>query len=144
MLGPWTNSIHASALTNSHFKDNTLEGADLDGISMWPTVHNNVVRNNKATGMGEAGVWAGAACGNTFIGNNLNGNFNDWGAIFWFTSGANTLVGNQNVVIDDGDYDCDGDGMSDPNIITGQGAVAQGVNLGEKVSDAASSWKDIK
>ena len=59
------------------------------------------------------------------------------GAIFDAETGANTLVGNQNVVIDNGDFDCNGDGVADPNIITGRGAVLNGVNLGDIVSDAA-------
>jgi hypothetical protein len=64
--------------------------------------------------------------------------------IFTELTGANTLVGNQNVVIDNGNYDCDGDGPIDPNIISGSGAVDNGVNLGDKVSEAASSWGDMK
>jgi len=50
------------------------------------------------------------------------------GAIFDETTGANVLVGNQNVVIDDGgSFDCNGDGVGDPNIITGPGSVRRGV-----------------
>ncbi len=38
--------------------------------------------------------------------------------IFDVTTGANTLKGTPNaVVIDDGNFDCDGDGVADPNII---------------------------
>jgi hypothetical protein len=70
-------------------------------------------------------------------------NADDLGAIFLETTGANTLVGNKNVVVDNGDFDCDGDGISDPNVITGNGAVLNGVNLGEIVSDAVVSSRGI-
>jgi len=32
-------------------------------------------------------------------------------------------------VIDDGAWDCDGDGVNDPNIITGKGKVLHGASL---------------
>ncbi len=81
------------------------------------------------TGAGQAGGFAPEACGNTFFGNNLNGNAGDVGLIFPAQSGANVLSGNQNVVIDDGAWDCDGDGVNDPNIITGKGKVLHGASL---------------
>ena len=46
-------------------------------------------------------------------------------------------------MVDNGNFDCDGDGMSDPNIFTGNGAVLNGVNLGEIVSDAVVSSRGI-
>ena len=62
------------------------------------------------------------------------------GAIFDPESGANRLVGPKNVVvIDNGDFDCDGDGEPDPNIITGSHRSIQHRDLGEIVSDAAVS-----
>ena len=80
-------------------------------------------------GAAVAGTFAMRACGNTFFGNNLNGNAGDVGLIFPAQSGANVLSGNQNVVIDDGAWDCDGDGVNDPNIITGKGKVLNGAAL---------------
>jgi hypothetical protein len=71
-------------------------------------------------------------------------NADDIGIWFALDSGANTVVGNKNVVVDDGDYDCDGDTFSDPNIIAGRGAVLHGVNLGDIVSEGASSHSDFK
>jgi len=101
-----------------------------------------VFRNNRATDAGEAAVYAGSLCNNVFIGNNFNGNYNDWGILFDWETGANTLVGNQDVVIENSPWaDCDGDGVPDPNIITGRGAVLHDVVLGKKVSEAASSDK---
>jgi parallel beta-helix repeat protein len=139
--GPWQNSISPWFIDDSEFSNNSVEGAAWDGLflrSAW----NNVIRNNRATGSGDAGVFAWSfVCGNTFVGNNLNGNYNDWGVIFTELTGANSLVGNQTVVIDDGDFDCDDDGEPDPNIITGASAVEHGVNLGREIGEAVSSGK---
>jgi hypothetical protein len=150
--GPWTNSIHMTQVSNSQFKGNKLEGARLDGILMLVLPNDpsqwswdNVIRNNRITAAGETGIYADGGCLNTFFGNNLNGNANDLGAVFASAMGANTLVGNKNIVNDwEDNEDCDGDDVVDPNIITGKGAVLHGVRLGEKVSEAASSWNDMK
>ncbi len=37
------------------------------------------------------------------------------------------MIENGTIVIDNGAFDCDGDGVSDPKIITGAGAVMLGV-----------------
>ena len=104
------------------------------------SVTNSLVKNNRVKGAGQAGILVtGGACGNTFIGNNLQGNADDIGAVFDVNSGANTLVGNKNVVIDNGDFDCDNDGLADPNFITGNGQVLKDPNLGQIVSEAVSS-----
>ena len=135
------------ALTRSEIKSNHLEGATRFGLRFGGqrgfVATDNVVRNNTITGAGEAGVSVDLACANTFVGNNLNGNANDIGLIFTESTGGNAMVGNQNVVVDNGDFDCDGDGEPDPNIITGGGAVLNGVNLGEIVSEAAVSFNGI-
>jgi parallel beta-helix repeat protein len=139
--GPWQNSMSPWFISNSSFSNNTVEGAVWDGL-FFRSAWDNVIRNNRATGSGDAGVFAWHyVCGNTFLGNNLNGNYNDWGVIFTQRTGANSMAGNQNVVIDDGNYDCDDDDAVDPNIITGSGAVEHGVILGRVISEAASSGK---
>lgn len=65
-------------------------------------------------------------CGNVFVGNNLQGNSSNIGLIFPDTSGAKTVVGDPTVVVDNGAYDCDGEGVIDPNTIVGAGAVLRG------------------
>ncbi len=145
VLGPWLNSIATAELTEARIEHNRLDGAQWFGIGVsfnpytWFSAVDNTFRNNQVSGAGQAGVRVNYACYNTFVGNNLQGNADDVGVQFRESAGANTLVGNQNVVIDNGERDCDGDGVPDPNIITGQGAVLHGVNLGEIISDAASS-----
>ena len=47
------------------------------------------------------------------------------------------------LLIDNGAFDCDGDGVNDPNIITGAGAVMHGVTLGQVVSDAVSTTNRV-
>ena len=46
------------------------------------------------------------------------------------------MVGNNNVVFDDGDFDCDDDGEVDPNRISGR---TQPGGFGPIISEAASS-----
>ncbi|HYL21308.1 MAG TPA: right-handed parallel beta-helix repeat-containing protein [Gemmatimonadales bacterium] len=148
--GPWCSGVSASIITASVIRDNRFEGAAVNGIEFgrgaggvpeFIRARDNVVRNNIATGAGTAGFFAMRACSNTLVGNNLSGNAGDTGALFARTSGANTLVGDGTIVVDDGAQDCDGDGVADPNIITGPGRVRTGVPLGETVSDAVSGKK---
>ena len=56
---------------------------------------------------------------------------------------SRTFVGNQTIVVDDGAFDCNGDGVADPNIITGGGAVRHGVTLGDVVSGAVRTIHGI-
>lgn len=131
--GPWSNGIATTDLIAGLFEHNRIEGAT--GFGLWLgagasfvpiAMTNNRFRANQATRSGGAGILASVACGTTFVGNNLQRNAGDIGAIFDVTTGANTLEGNQNVVLDNGDFDCDGDGAADPNVITGRGLVRNG------------------
>ncbi len=132
--GPWSNAIATTDLTASRFENNRVEGAT--GFGLWlgagasfvpVAMTKNLFRANEAAGAGGAGILASVACGNTFVGNNLEGNAGDVGAIFDAMTGANTFAGNRNVVLDNGDFDCDGDGATDPNVITGPGLARNGV-----------------
>ena len=155
VTGPWFNSISVAFLTKSQITMNRFEGAAVRGILLGnprrfapPIIseQDNVFSNNLATGAGSlatdashAGLFVAQACSNVFLGNNLQGNVGNVGAIFAATTGANTLVGDGTIVIDNGAFDCDGDGVNDPNIITGAGAVRSGMTLGDVVSDAVGS-----
>jgi len=50
-------------------------------------------------------------------------------------------VGNVTAVIDNGSFDCDGDGVPDPNIITGPGRVLHGPFSPAPSNAAGSSGK---
>ena len=143
VVGPWSNGLSPQALSMSVITGNQLKGATIYGIRFsgnpdFPTLLmlNNTFRSNVITGSASGGVFARLACGNVFVGNALQRNAGDIGLIFDATTGANTSVGNGTIVIDNGGFDCNGDGVNDPNIITGAGAVTHGVTFGEAVSGA--------
>jgi len=145
VTGPWANSLSLASLSMSIVTENHLNGAAIYGIGLTRNpfltafVLNSTFRSNVVTGAPSGGIFARKACGNVFVGNNLQGNGSNIGLIFPDTSGANTLVGNPSVIVDNGAYDCNGDGVNDPNVITGAGAVMRGVNLGQAVSEAIVS-----
>ena len=134
--GPWRTAFGFQNLSDSEFERNEAEGSQNFGFALTMfrpdnrRMVDNVFRDNSATEIGSAastppfghppaGFRVHKACNNTFIGNDLEDNFNDVGAIFTVDSGANTMVVDDDdvVVFDDGNLDCDGDGVSDPNII---------------------------
>lgn len=148
VLGPWQNSLSPtsaaslSSVITPVVAGNHFEGAVLFGIRLGAggapaiRVRDGVFRNNRVTGAGIAGVQVVRGCGNLFLGNNLQGNAGGLGLVFASPSGGNTFVGNEKVAVAGaGPFDCDGDGVPDPNVISGLGAVLTGVNLGAAVSD---------
>jgi len=145
VTGPWANSLSLAILSTSTITRNQLSGAAIYGIGLTRNprlttfVLSSTFSSNVVTGAASGGIFARKACGNVFVGNDLQGNGSNIGLIFPDTSGANIVVGNPNVVVDNGAYDCNGDGVNDPNIITGAGAVMHGVNLGQVLSDAVVS-----
>src|SRR3989449_1863309 len=137
--GPWSNSIATTDLTHSQFRSNQLEGATFFGIrfatgpSFVPvSMTQNVFADNVVTGAGSAGILAELACGNKFVLNGLNGNGGDIGLTLPATTGADTGVvprSNPSAPIENGGFDCDGDGQVDPNRITGPGRIRNNVAL---------------
>src|SRR5881628_154313 len=150
VTGPWANSLSLATLSTSIITHNQLNGAAIYGIGLTRNpflttfVLSSTFSSNVVTGAASGGIFARKACGNVFVGNNLQGNGSNIGLIFPDTSGANTVVGNPTLVVDNGAYDCNGDGVNDPNIITGAGAVMHGVNLGQVVNDAVVSSKRLQ
>lgn len=136
MVGPWKMGIALVDFSKSLVTRNVVRGALVHGIrarigtSFRPppvAVDGNLFSANVVTGSGVAGIFLRGACNNTFLGNNLQGNAGNVGAIFDPSTGANVFVGNQNVLIDQGgSFDCNGDGVPDPNIISGPGSVLHG------------------
>lgn len=134
ILGPWRAGVSATRLANSRVSGNTIQGAAQFGIQTSPQavlpLLNSVFSNNRVSGAGIAGVFVRLACGNAFVGNNLQGNPGNLGLLFDATSGANTYAGDRTVVVDNGAFDCNGDGVNDPNIISGPGMARHGLALG--------------
>src|SRR5439155_16572998 len=92
----------------------------------------NVFGDNLITGAGSGGILTERACSNRFVLNGLKGNGGDIDLTLEATTGANTVVlprGNTSTVIDNGSFDCDGDGQVDPNKITGPGRIKNNVAL---------------
>ena len=152
VVGPWRNSLSAARLAHSRVQGNEFRGAVRNGIRLSDAgplfiagipASDNVFSNNRITASGEGGIFAHLACRNAFMGNNVQGNAGDIGAIFPDSSGANTLAGNGTIVVDDGAFDCDGDGLNDPNVITGAGAVRHGLHQGATVSSAVRTVRGI-
>src|SRR3989442_399698 len=125
--GPSSHSIATTTLSASRFENNTLQGALVNGIrfnvgtaEVPIAMVDNIFQNNRASGAGDAGIFAQAACRNTFDGNDLSGNGGNIGAVFEATTGANVMflpLSNRSVTIDNGFFDCNGDGRVDPNRI---------------------------
>ena len=136
-IGPWRAGVSATRLANDRISGNTIQGAQF-GIQTSPQavlpLLNTVFSNNRVSGAGIAGVFVQLACGNTFVGNNLQGNPGNVGLVFDVTSGGNGYAGDRNVVVDNGAFDCNGDGVNDPNILSGPGMSRHGLQLGETVS----------
>jgi len=126
ITGPWRNGISPARLTHSQIQHNQISGPVVDGIrtssfaGALRGVTQNVLTSNQVSGAGRAGIFADRACSNRFASNDLRGNAGNLGLFLTDTTGANVVAGAQNaVVIDNGAFDCDGDGRIDPNIITG-------------------------
>ena len=142
--GPWANSLALSDLASSSIEHNDLGGAVPFGIlarsgtSFRPiSMTDDVFRNNQISGAGSAGIFLTSACRNQFVGNDLRGNVGNIAAIFDVSTGANRLLGNRSTVIDNGAFDCDGDGRIDPNIIP-TGNVISGPEMGGAVRSLGS------
>ena len=137
-IGPWRAGVSATRLANDRISGNTIQGAAQFGIQTSPQavlpLLNTVFSNNRVSGAGIAGVFVRLACGNVFVGNNLQGNPGNVGLVFDVTSGANTYAGDRTVVVDNGAFDCNGDGTNDPNIISGPGMARHGLQLGGTAS----------
>jgi hypothetical protein len=147
VLGPWTNSIAPTHLAASRFAFNQLQGARFFGIRMSTgpggalLMIDDVFQSNVVTSEGLAGVFATFACRNAFVWNSLQGNGGGIGILFGVTTGANVFVGSQTTIVNNGAFDCNGDGVNDPNIITG--TVRHGTMPPDTVSGAVKTIHGI-
>jgi len=145
VTGPWMNSMSLTALAGGEITRNQLRGAIQEGIALGlnaGTVTISVdglgIRDNRITEAGITGLGVRSTCRSVFVGNNLSGNANDQGAVFFPAAGANTLVGNGTIVFDNGALDCDGDGIADPNVISGARRLEHGLPGGALIGGAVS------
>ncbi len=122
VVGPWKNSLAFVNLRASRVVSNRLTGAEIHGIRALD-LSAVAFRANKIAGAQAGGIQVDEeACHNRFEGNNVEGNGGNVGAIFEIETGGNQWVsrlGSTAQVIDFGDFDCDGDGVTDPNTIVG-------------------------
>lgn len=147
ITGPFPNAITVANVKGGAFEHNRGAGAELFGFVLDAMPDNErstglVLKNNRFTDAGVAGAYVENACDNTFIGNVLNGN--DVGLIFDLRTGANAYAGNGRIVQDDGDLDCDGDGVVDPNLVTGAGGTLKGARFGQRIRDAIAALKVLE
>ena len=139
--GPWANSIALTNLTGGDVEQNSLRGAARfgigvsTGVSLIPiSMTGNIFRANRVSGAAVAGVSVQYACRNSFVGNDLQGNAGNVGLVFKDSTGANTFAGDAGLVVDNGAFDCDGDGLNDRNVISGPGMTRYGLRLGGAAS----------
>jgi len=134
--GPWQNGLALADLADSRVEQNELDGAlrygirARSGVSFLPiSMIHNAIRANRVTGAGTAGVFLTSACNNDVVGNNVQNTGGEAGVIFDGSTGANVFVGNGGAVMDNGSFDCSGDGVPDANIIGRPGSVLHGATF---------------
>lgn len=124
--GPWFNGIAMAEIQEGVFERNTIEGATRHGFVFATnpflpiSVTGSLFRANDVTSLTGAALFVQKACGNVFVGNRLSAPAATPTVAFTATTGANVLLGPPVVVEDNGNVDCDGDGVSDPNSTTGK------------------------
>ena len=130
--GPWYSGISFRHGGNTVVEGNRITGALSYGVSMATTgdvERNDVFRENRISGSGVAGILVSRACGNLFDENNLRGNAGNVGLYFDVSSGANLVRGDDAtgfLIVDNGAFDCDGNGTNDPNVIRADDRVTRG------------------
>jgi hypothetical protein len=138
ITGPWSNGLALTMLAGGVVEGNSISGARLNGIyaayGNYHTVSMLGVRfqGNTSTAEGPA-LFVDGACGNVFVANRLATTGSGPVAAFDLNTGANALLGPHGDVVDNGNVDCDGDGTSDPNMISGakrKGTIPPGEVIG--------------
>lgn len=140
ITGPWSNGLALTILQGGFFERNSVSGAWLHGmhVAYGPSTHAVTVRgalfrDNTANAGGPA-LFVDGACGNVFIANRLSTIGTGPAATFAQNTGANSLFGeHRGGVVDNGNYDCDGDGSIDPNMVSGmkrRGTTSPGEVIG--------------
>jgi len=124
--GPWSNGIATTEMEEGFFEHNTVEAATCFGVffalifNRPITVRSSLFRANNFTSIGGAAVFAQRACSNVFVANRLTPKAGHPTIAFAATTGANAVLGNVSGIEDNGNQDCDGDTVADPNTISGK------------------------
>ena len=123
--GIWRNGIALAELDGLLIEDNFIRQPTEHGIlaSTNPiapvSLRNSIIRNNRIDGPQLVGIRLNRACSNRIENNEITIIGSALRARFEPTTGANVYVGNSTGVLDQGSFDCDGDGFTDPNKISG-------------------------
>jgi hypothetical protein len=152
--GPWQNGIALSRVGESTIALNHLDGAANYGFAVTvaasgPTgLNNSVIRDNEIHRSGVAGLFLRNACFNRIFRNNLLGNAGNVGLIFSDPgTGGNVYLGSGSLVVDNGGFDCDEDGILDPNQISSQPATivstTHALSAGAAISAAIGSSASV-
>lgn len=124
ITGPWRNAVAVSELDAATVDRNRISGSSFFGILVgsnpftFPSVRGSSFSANRVSDVFSSAVNVRWACSNTFQGNELRHNPRR-AFTFEATTGANVFRGTGELVADNGRQDCDGDGVFDPNLITG-------------------------
>jgi len=114
-------------VSDSRFARNVALGTTNAG-GLFLETYDSELRNNIISLTGGPGMIMNSACRDVLTGNNFQG-AGDVGLVLGSETGANTYVGNPSIVVDNGSFDCDGDGNIDPNVLTGQGTPLIGLTV---------------
>lgn len=136
--GPWSNGIGVAEVSGARVERNRVSGTRQFAlfISSNPfqpiSTSGSLFRANHLSA-GQAAIFARRACDNVITGN-VVASGGDWAVVFDATTGSNAFMGRGTSVLDDGAQDCDGDGIADPNAISGAGRMGSGGGIGPIVS----------
>jgi hypothetical protein len=138
IVGPWSNGIATTMTDDARFERNSVTGATRFGLFVGTLntavtqVTGLLARNNTLNGAVNA-IRVNRACTNAFVANKTT-SASGTPVFFTATTGANNLLGGDNSVnVDNGAFDCDGDGSVDPNFLTGRKKA--GAEPGETMRD---------
>lgn len=146
VTGPWQSSIASADIRDGEYAENELGGAvmygvalDLPGTAGAIPVTGTVFRGNRIGDAGWGGILARSSCGNELVNNRISGSP---GIHLAESSGDNHMRATFGSVIDDGAYDCDGDGTIDANRVSGKvghGGHVPAADAALKTPDAGST-----
>lgn len=118
--GPWATSLlYVDGVSGGTAENNRLTGASLYGVRLRGSKKVRIV-NNEIRTVGSPAIFVSFSCFDRLAGNHFS-SAPDTTVMFDVTTGANVFKGDPRKVVDNGNRDCDGDGIPDPNIIRERG-----------------------